>query len=74
MNQREFIYKFNKQSRPTFNKQLFMRSDDDLINAIKNVIYSCQRESVFTIRSSLIDLSIVIKTFFSLLIILSLIL
>jgi hypothetical protein len=41
---------YNDMYRPKFNKELFNRSDDDLINALRNVIYSCERESSFTIR------------------------
>lgn len=50
MNQREFMYNFYKKTRPQFNQELFKRSDDELIDAVKNIIYSCQRESVFTIK------------------------
>lgn len=50
MKQREFIYKFNNENRPKFNQELFKRSDDELINAIRDVIYSCERDSSFTIK------------------------
>ena len=50
MNQREFIHKFNDEYRPKFNSELFKRSDDELINAIRNVVYSCERDSTFTIK------------------------
>lgn len=50
MKQRQFIHDFIDKSRPRFNEKLFKRSDDDLINAIRNVIYSCERDSVFTIK------------------------
>lgn len=50
MKQREFIHKFNDEYRPKFNPELFNRSDDELINAIKAVIYSCERDSTFTIK------------------------
>lgn len=50
MKQREFIHKFNDENRPKFNPELFRRSDDELIQALKNVIYSCERESSFTIK------------------------
>ena len=48
--QREFIHEYNKQNRPSFNKKFFERSDEDLINAIKYVIYSCERDSTFVIK------------------------
>lgn len=50
MKQRQFIQKFNDEYRPKFNPELFNRSDDELIEAIKAVIYSCERESSFTIK------------------------
>lgn len=50
MEQREFIHDFNKQYRASFNDSFFNRSDDDLINAIRHVVYSCERDSVFKIK------------------------
>lgn len=50
MKQREFIHTYNKRNRPSFNKKFFTRSDDDLVNAIKHVIYSCERDNTFTIK------------------------
>ena len=40
MKQREFIHAYNDKYRPKFNQELFKRSDDDLVEAIKAVIYS----------------------------------
>lgn len=57
MTQREFIHKFNKEHRPKFNQQLFKRSDDELINAIRDVIYSCERDSNFTLK--VLDFSVI---------------
>lgn len=50
MNQSEMIYDYNLNNRPKFNRELFVRNDNDIINAIKDVIYSCQRESTFVIK------------------------
>lgn len=50
MNQRQFIHAYNKHFRPDFNPAFFNRSDDDLITALKNVIYSCERNDVFKIK------------------------
>ena len=50
MTQREFIHLYNATCRPDFNIQFFKRSDDDIINALKHVIYSCERDSTFTIK------------------------
>lgn len=50
MKQREFIHLYNDTHRPKFNRDLFNRSDDELIQALKDVIYSCERDSNFTIK------------------------
>jgi hypothetical protein len=50
MNQRELIYKYNDEHRPKFNQTIFNRTDDELIGAIRDVIYSCERDSNFTIK------------------------
>ena len=50
MRQAEAIYKYNYDNRPKFNKELFIRQDDDIINALKDVILSCERQSTFTIK------------------------
>lgn len=50
MNQSEFIAKYNQKYRPNFNPALFTRSDDDLVNAMRDIIYSCERDSTFTIK------------------------
>ena len=50
MKQREFIHQYNYNNRPRFNSQLLVRSDDQLINAIRDVVYSCERDSTFTIK------------------------
>lgn len=49
-NQREFIRKFNESHREEFNSELFERTDDQIIEELKQVILSCQRNRVFTIR------------------------
>lgn len=50
MTQKEFLHKFNDETRPHFNMNLFRRNDDDLIESMEDVILSCQRDSYFTIR------------------------
>lgn len=50
INQHQLIRKYNDSSREQFNDELFYRSDDDIINEIKKVILSCQRNRYFTIR------------------------
>lgn len=49
-NQRELIHQFAQDTRPPFKDNLFERNDDDLIQALENVILSCQRDKYFTIR------------------------
>ena len=50
MKQSEMIHQYNDVSRPKFNQELFIRYDDDIVNALKDVVYSTQRESTFIIR------------------------
>ena len=50
MKQSEMIHQYNDVSRPKFNQELFIRHDDDIVNALKDVIMSTQRESTFIIR------------------------
>lgn len=50
MQQRDFIHQYNKENRPRFNRKFFERSDDDLINALRYVVYSCERDSTFVIK------------------------
>lgn len=48
--QAEFIHYFNDKHREQFNDELFARSEDDIIEEIKKVILSCQRNKGFIIR------------------------
>ena len=50
MNQAEFIHAYNDKHRPKFNNDLFVRTDDELIEAIRDIIYSCERDQSFTIK------------------------
>ena len=50
MTQRELIAKYADTYRPKFNDNLFRRNDDDLINAMRDVIFSCERDAAFTIK------------------------
>lgn len=49
-NQAQFIQKFNEEHREKFNPKLFERSEDDIIDALKRVILSCERDKFFTIK------------------------
>lgn len=50
MEQKKMINEFNTNNRYKFNNKLFVRSDDELILALKNVIYSCERDGAFIIK------------------------
>ena len=50
MNQAEFIYHFNDQHRQKFNERFFYKSDDDIIEDLKDMILSCQRSKFYTLR------------------------
>ena len=49
MKQSELVYNYNKSHTPEFNHSLFTRSDEDIIESIRKVIYSIQRDSNFKI-------------------------
>lgn len=50
MNQSELVAKFIRDKFPKFNDKLFRKSDDDIIEALKKVILSIQRDRAFTIK------------------------
>lgn len=50
MNQSKAMKLFNEQYREDFNPELFHRTEDDIIEELKKVILSCQRDRSFTLR------------------------
>ena len=52
MDQAELIAKYNEKNIPKFNQTLFHKSDDKIIEELKNIILSCQRDRMFKIKSS----------------------
>ena len=46
----KFMYEFNKNNREKFNDYWFQRNDDDLIEGMKRVILSCQRDKYFVLK------------------------
>ena len=46
----KFMYEFNKNNREQFNDYWFQRNDDDLIEGMKHVILSCQRDKYFILK------------------------
>jgi hypothetical protein len=50
MKQNEFIHSYIDKTAFKFNEALFTRSDDSIIEELKKIILSCERESFFTIK------------------------
>lgn len=50
LNQGDIMRQFNDRYREDFNKDFFIRSEDDIIEELKNVILSCQRDKFFTLK------------------------
>lgn len=50
MNQQQFIHDYIEETAYKFNPALFVRSDEEIIEHLKKVILSCQREGFFTIK------------------------
>lgn len=50
VNQAALLRRYNDEYRQKFNKELFVRSEDDIIEELKRVILSCQRDRYFTIK------------------------
>ena len=46
----KFMYQFNKENRTPFNDYWFQRNDEDLIEGMKQVILSCQRDKYFVLK------------------------
>lgn len=50
MNQMEFIHNFSVKTTEKFNDDLFVRSDDKIIDALENIILSCERDGFVKIK------------------------
>jgi len=50
MDQAELIHNYNDDCREKFNPDLFQRSEDDIIDELKKIILSFQRDKFFTIK------------------------
>ena len=50
INQAQFMRQFNESHREEFEPELFRRSNQDLINAILEVVRSCERDKYFTLK------------------------
>jgi hypothetical protein len=50
LTQAEFMRGYNDQHREQFNPELFERNNQDIIDAVSKVIYSCERDKYFTLK------------------------
>lgn len=50
LNQSAFTRMYNETHREQFNHVLFQRNNEDLINSISKIIYSCERDKYFTLK------------------------
>lgn len=50
MTQSEFIHEYNDKNREKFNKKLFDRDDMSILNAVSDIILSCERDKYFTLK------------------------
>lgn len=50
VNQLNLIHQFNEENRIPFNPELFQDSDEGILEGVKQVVLSCNREGFFTIR------------------------
>lgn len=46
----KFMKEFNDKNREHFNKYWFQRNDDDIIEGMKKIILSCQRDKYFVLK------------------------
>ena len=50
LDQAQFMRQFNETHREDFNPQLFQRDNDEIIQAIRDVVESCQRDKYYTLK------------------------
>lgn len=50
IDQAQFMRQFNESHREEFEPELFRRNNEDLINAILEVVRSCERDKYFTLK------------------------
>lgn len=50
MNQKQFIAEYNRNNRAPFNPELFKRDDQLIMDELKKVILSCERDRFFTLK------------------------
>ena len=50
LDQAQFMRNFNETHREKFNDELFQRDNEEIVEAIKQVVYSCQRDKYYTLK------------------------
>ena len=50
LDQAQFMRQFNETHREDFNPQLFQRDNDEIIQAIRDEVESCQRDKYYTLK------------------------
>lgn len=50
LNQNQFMRQYNETHREEFNPQLFERNNEEIVEAIKSVVMSCQRDKYYTLQ------------------------
>lgn len=50
LNQNKFIREFNETHREQFNPELFKRDNEEIVNSIREVLTSCQRDKYYTLK------------------------
>jgi hypothetical protein len=50
LDQAEFMRHFNEMHREDFNPKLFERDNEDIVESIREVVYSCQRDKYYTLK------------------------
>lgn len=50
MNQSQFMREFNETHREDFNPELFERDNEEIVESIRHVVESCQRDKYYTLK------------------------
>ena len=50
LDQAQFMRQFNETHREEVNPQLFERDNEEIVEAIRSVVESCQRDKYFTLK------------------------
>ena len=50
LTQAQFIREYNDKNREQFNEEFFTRSNQDIMNCLKKVILSCEKDKYFTLK------------------------